>query len=266
MPRRSPFVIELSPAERRELEARSRRYTSPYREVVRAKIVLMAAAGLENKAIASRLDLPFQIVSPNGANASSKQRFAGPGGARLGPDGPRLFPPELVIAVKAIACELPANSACPSPASRFPTSRPRSSTADSWPASPDPPSGNGCRGRHPALAPSALDLPPRPRLRAPRPAGCSTSTRASSKAERLGSRRVRDQLRREDLHPSPPALPSNRLRRAAPAPACGARVHRAAAPGPTWPPGMSTGPSCSGGWNRRPVSSRSDAWSIKSWP
>ncbi len=63
MPRRSPFVIELSPAERRELEARSRRYTSPYREVVRAKIVLMAAAGLENKAIASRLDLPFQIVS-----------------------------------------------------------------------------------------------------------------------------------------------------------------------------------------------------------
>ena len=63
MPRPSPYVITLSPAVRADLEARSRRYTSPYREVVRAKIVLMAADGLENTAIASRLDLPFQIVS-----------------------------------------------------------------------------------------------------------------------------------------------------------------------------------------------------------
>lgn len=63
MPRRSPFVIELSRTDREALEARSRRYTSPYREVVRAKIVLMAAEGLENKTIAGRLDLPFQVVS-----------------------------------------------------------------------------------------------------------------------------------------------------------------------------------------------------------
>jgi len=63
VPRRSPFVIELSRAELEALEARSRRYTSPYRDVVRAKIVLLAAQGLENKAIASRLDLPFQVVS-----------------------------------------------------------------------------------------------------------------------------------------------------------------------------------------------------------
>jgi len=63
MPRTSPYAIELSPAERAALEARSRRYTSPYRDVVRAKIILMAAQGLENRTIASRLDLPFQIVS-----------------------------------------------------------------------------------------------------------------------------------------------------------------------------------------------------------
>lgn len=62
MPRRSPFIIDLSRTEREALEARSRRYTSPYREVIRAKIVLMAAQGLENKTIASRLDLPVQIV------------------------------------------------------------------------------------------------------------------------------------------------------------------------------------------------------------
>jgi transposase-like protein len=63
VPRSSPYLIKLSDAERRTLEARSRRYTSPYREVVRAKIVLMAAQGMLNTMIASRLDLPFQIVS-----------------------------------------------------------------------------------------------------------------------------------------------------------------------------------------------------------
>ena len=63
MPRRSPYVINLSSTEREALEARSRRYTSPYRDVVRAKIVLMAADGFENKTIAGRLDLPFQVVS-----------------------------------------------------------------------------------------------------------------------------------------------------------------------------------------------------------
>jgi transposase-like protein len=62
MPRASPYAIKLSPAVRAALEARSRRYTSPYRDVVRAKIVLMAAEGVENATIAGRLDLPFQIV------------------------------------------------------------------------------------------------------------------------------------------------------------------------------------------------------------
>lgn len=63
MPRSSPYEIVLSRAERQELQRRSRKYTSPYREVVRAKIVLLAAEGMENKAIAERLDMPFQIVS-----------------------------------------------------------------------------------------------------------------------------------------------------------------------------------------------------------
>jgi len=35
----------------------------PYREVVRAKIVLMAAAGLDNDEIAARLDMRREIVS-----------------------------------------------------------------------------------------------------------------------------------------------------------------------------------------------------------
>lgn len=63
MPRSSPYRIVLSDQERDELEARARRYTSPYSEVVRAKIVLMAAEGLRNDQIAARLDTPRQIVS-----------------------------------------------------------------------------------------------------------------------------------------------------------------------------------------------------------
>jgi hypothetical protein len=50
MPRRSPFVIQLIDDQRAELEARCKEYTSPYRDVVRAKIVLLASEGLGNTA------------------------------------------------------------------------------------------------------------------------------------------------------------------------------------------------------------------------
>lgn len=63
MPRPSPFSIDLSSEERVELENRARKYTSPYRDVIRAKIVLLASEGLSNDVIASRLDTPRQIVS-----------------------------------------------------------------------------------------------------------------------------------------------------------------------------------------------------------
>jgi transposase len=63
MPRSSPYVIRLSPAERRVLEARARQYTLAYRDVVRAKVVLLAAEGLENKEIGERLDMPRPVVS-----------------------------------------------------------------------------------------------------------------------------------------------------------------------------------------------------------
>src|SRR6266567_7389992 len=63
MPRESPFAIVLSKEERVALEAQARQYTSPYCDVVRAKIVLLAAEGLSNDLIAARLDTPRQIVS-----------------------------------------------------------------------------------------------------------------------------------------------------------------------------------------------------------
>jgi len=63
VPRTSPFTIELAPAERSALESTSHRYTASYRDVVRARIVLLAASGVENVEIARRLDIPVQMVS-----------------------------------------------------------------------------------------------------------------------------------------------------------------------------------------------------------
>ena len=63
MPRKCPYRIDLSDAERARLEVTAWKYTSSYRDVVRAKIVLYAAAGLDNDEIAARLDTPRQIVS-----------------------------------------------------------------------------------------------------------------------------------------------------------------------------------------------------------
>ena len=63
MPRQSPFQIALTQQERAELEARARQYTLPYRDVIRAKALLLAAEGLENKEIADRLDMARPKVS-----------------------------------------------------------------------------------------------------------------------------------------------------------------------------------------------------------
>lgn len=63
MPRKSPYTIVLERAARRELEARARKYTLPYRDVIRAKIVLMAAQGYDNDQIALRLNTRREVVS-----------------------------------------------------------------------------------------------------------------------------------------------------------------------------------------------------------
>jgi len=53
----SPYVIRLGDAERAELETLSRRATAPFRLVVRARAVLLAADGVANCAIAQRLGI-----------------------------------------------------------------------------------------------------------------------------------------------------------------------------------------------------------------
>ena len=92
MPRVSPYRIRLSKKERVALEAITRQYTAPYRDVVRAKIVLYAAEGLRNDEIAARLDTPRQIVS-KWRKRFFEQRLPGlEEGARRG--RPARFPPQ----------------------------------------------------------------------------------------------------------------------------------------------------------------------------
>jgi len=63
MPRASPYVISLSNKEKTVLASVARKYTSSYFQVVRAKVILMAAQGWRNDQIARRVSLPRQIVS-----------------------------------------------------------------------------------------------------------------------------------------------------------------------------------------------------------
>ena len=63
MPRKSPYILLLDSKEKEHLEAIARKYTSPYCDVMRAKIILLAGEHLSNDVIASRLDTPRQIVS-----------------------------------------------------------------------------------------------------------------------------------------------------------------------------------------------------------
>jgi len=91
MPRKSPFHIELTPDEAAELNRRATRYTLPYFEVVRAKMILMAANGIGNDEIAVRLDTRREVVS-QWRKRFFKERLAGLE-ERARPGRPRVFPP-----------------------------------------------------------------------------------------------------------------------------------------------------------------------------
>jgi transposase len=91
MPRSSPFRIDLSRQEERELRRRAAKYTLPYFEVLRAKMILLAAQGLPNDEIAARLDTRREVVSM-WRKRFFEQRLAGLE-ERPRPGRPRSFPP-----------------------------------------------------------------------------------------------------------------------------------------------------------------------------
>lgn len=59
----TPYRIELSEDERSALAERARSSNAPYRQVIRARIVLYAADGMESANIAARLDCTRSFVS-----------------------------------------------------------------------------------------------------------------------------------------------------------------------------------------------------------
>jgi len=63
MPRTSPYPVVLAVEEKRQLQQMVRKYTLPYFKVVRAKIILLAAEGMSNTAIAEYLHVPREVVS-----------------------------------------------------------------------------------------------------------------------------------------------------------------------------------------------------------
>jgi len=62
MPKKSPFEITLTSKERNYLSSLVRKYTAPYRNVIRAQVILLAAEGMENKEIGEKLNLPRKTV------------------------------------------------------------------------------------------------------------------------------------------------------------------------------------------------------------
>jgi transposase len=109
--RRSPFVIELSEEDRARLEALTRKGTAQARMVERARIVLAAAAGMNNSDIAEDLGIALNTV------IKWRKRFFEEGldglKDRKRSGRPRRFSPLVVAEVKALACELPATTGVP---------------------------------------------------------------------------------------------------------------------------------------------------------
>jgi Winged helix-turn helix len=91
MPRSSPFVVTLSAAEEAELRRRAGKYTLPYFQVQRAKMILYAAEGMANDQIAASLDTRREVV------CLWRKRFFAERLAGLEeharPGRPRTFPP-----------------------------------------------------------------------------------------------------------------------------------------------------------------------------
>lgn len=107
----SPFDVTLTVHEREALKQVARSYTQPYCRVVRARMILMAADGLSNAGIATRLDTCPQVV------CRWRKRFCQAGLETLA-DLPRsgrppIFSPMVVAETKQLACSLPAATGVP---------------------------------------------------------------------------------------------------------------------------------------------------------
>lgn len=91
MPRLSPYRIVLSTVEARELSRRGAKYTLPHFQVVRAKMILLAAQGLRNDEIATSLHTRREVISLWRKRLFERRRAGLEDEAR--PGRPRAFSP-----------------------------------------------------------------------------------------------------------------------------------------------------------------------------
>jgi transposase len=107
----SPYVIILSADEHHELTVRAGSVRAAHRDVIRARIILAAAAGRSNASIAAELGMHTDTVR-KWRRRFWQRRLAGlsdlPRSGR-----PRIFSAVQVAEVKALACELPAEAGLP---------------------------------------------------------------------------------------------------------------------------------------------------------
>lgn len=148
---------------------------------------------------------PAAMWSASGDSGSSRNAWTASKSSH-GAAGPMFFPPDVVVEIKAIACQLPLTWGCPIRGCTSRTSAVRF-CGEAWsPRSPAPPSGGGWtmmrsdRGRS-GVGSSLVTLSSRPRR-----ASSSTSTPARL-GPQAGRQRVRALGRREDLRSGSPSLP-----------------------------------------------------------
>ncbi len=111
MPAARARQIVLAACDRHRLKRLERSQTAPWRQVLRAKIVLLAARGMANQKIAARLGVTADTAR------KWRGRLAADGMAGLAdrqrPGRPPRFTPLQVAEVKALACQLPAEQGVP---------------------------------------------------------------------------------------------------------------------------------------------------------
>jgi transposase len=111
MPMNSPHVVRLTEEQRSQLRAVVRKASAQQRQVLRARIVLAAAAGVSNAGIAAAVGVCADTVR------KWRKRFCDSGIKGLvdlpRSGRPRTFAAEAVAEVKALACELPSWSGLP---------------------------------------------------------------------------------------------------------------------------------------------------------
>jgi transposase len=111
MPVTSPFVVVLTATEETELTARARSGRTEHRDRVRARIVLAAAAGVSNTAIAAELGLCVDTARRWRRQFAAERLDGLVDRPRTG--RPRRFTAVQTAALTALACTLPAETGIP---------------------------------------------------------------------------------------------------------------------------------------------------------